>query len=121
MKRKIIINPLKKKLLKGGLLLFLLLFSTNVSAQISVEVSNKSIKQILKIIELKSEYHFFYNDGLEGLNEISSIKVNNVSIDKIMSILFADTAIGYKIEKKNLVVLVAKIKGSKKNQCLSNR
>lgn len=121
MKRKIITNPFKKTLLKFSLLLLFALFSNSVSAQISVDVSNKSIKEILKVIETKSEHHFFYNDGLQGLNKISSIKVKNVSIDKILSILLADTAIGYKIDKKNLVILVAKIKVSKNNQCLGNR
>ena len=51
MKRKIITNAFKKTLLKGCLFLFLALFSTNVSAQISVKESNKSIKEILKVIE----------------------------------------------------------------------
>lgn len=114
MKRKIITNPFKKTMLQGCLFLFLALFSTSVSAQITVEVSNKSIKEILKVIETKSEYHFFYNNGLQGLNKISSIKVKNVSIDKILSIVLANTEIDYKIKKKNLVVLFAKIKVSKK-------
>jgi len=110
MKRKIITNAIKKTLLKGCLLLFFALFSNNVSAQITVEVSNKSIKEILKVIETKSEYRFFYNEGLQALNKISSIKVKNVSIDKTMSILLSDTDINYKLDKNNLIVLVAKIK-----------
>lgn len=110
MKRKIITNAFKKTLLKGCLFLFLALFSTNVSAQISVKESNKSIKEILKVIETKSEYRFFYNENLQGLNKISSINVKNVSIDKILSILLTDTEIDYKIDKNNLVVLVDKIK-----------
>ena len=110
MKRKIITNAFKKTLLKGCLFLFLALFSTNVSAQIRVKVSNKSIKEILKVIETKSEYRFFYNENLQGLNKISSINVKNVSIDKILSILLTDTEIDYKIDKNNLVVLVDKIK-----------
>ena len=68
----------------------------------------------MKVIETKSEYRFFYNESLQELNKRSSIKVKNVSIDKILSILLDCTEIEYKLNKKNLVVLVAKIKASKK-------
>ena len=68
----------------------------------------------MKVIETKSEYRFFYNESLQELNKRSSIKVKNVSIDKILSILLDYTEIEYKLNKKNLVVLVAKIKVNKK-------
>jgi len=110
MKRKNITNPFKKTLLKGVLLLLLALFSNNVSAQITVEASNKSIKEILKVLETESKYRFFYNEGLQGLNKITSIKVENLTIDKTVSILLKDSEIDYKIDKNNLVVLVNKIK-----------
>ena len=110
MKRKIITNPFKKTFLKGCILLSLALFSTNVSAQISVKVPNNSIKEILKVIETKSEYRFFYNENLQGLNKLSNIEVTDVGIDKILSILLTNTEIDYKIDKNNLVVLVNKIK-----------
>ena len=108
MKRKVITNPLKKTLFKGCILLFLALFSTNLNAQITVDVSNKSIKEILKVIETKSEYRFFYNEGLKGLDKISSIQVKNASIEKILSLLLANTEINYKLDKNNLIVLIAK-------------
>jgi TonB-linked SusC/RagA family outer membrane protein len=110
MKREIITNPLKKTLLKGCILLFLALFSINVNAQIIVDVSNKSLKEILKVIENKSQYRFFYNEGLKGLDKISTLNVKNVSIDKTMSILLVNTEIDYKLDKNNLVILFAKIK-----------
>ena len=68
----------------------------------------------MKVIETKSEYRFFYNESLQGLNKRSSIKVKNVSIDKILSILLDYTEIEYKLNKKNLVILFAKIKVNKK-------
>ncbi|MEI6554495.1 MAG: TonB-dependent receptor [Paludibacter sp.] len=110
MKRKIITNPLKKTLLKGCLLLFLALFSTSLTAQITVDVSNKSLKEILKVIETKSEYRFFYNEGLKGLDNVVSLKVTNATIEKTMSILLENTEINFRLDKNNLVLLVAKIK-----------
>jgi TonB-linked SusC/RagA family outer membrane protein len=110
MKRKIITNPLSKTLLKGCLLLFLALFSTSLTAQITVDVSNKSIKEILKEIETKSEYRFFYNEDLKGLDKTASLRVKDASIDKTMLILLEKTEINYKLDKNNLVILVAKTK-----------
>ncbi len=110
MKRKTITNPLSKTVLKGCFLLFLALFSTSISAQVTVDVSNKSIKEILKEIETKSEYRFFYNESLKGLDKITSLRVKDATIDNTMLILLEKTEINYKLEKKNLIVLVAKTK-----------
>lgn len=110
MKSKTITNPFKKTLLKGSIFLLLALFSNSISAQISVKANNKSIKEILKVIETKSEYRFFYNENLQGLDKTSSIAVKDGSIEKIMSILLTDIEIDYKIDKNNVVVLVDKIK-----------
>jgi hypothetical protein len=81
-----------------------------LNAQITVEASNISIKEILKIIETKSDYRFFYNEGLKGLEKVSSLSVKNASLEKTMSILLTNTDINYKLEKNNLVVLIAKVK-----------
>jgi TonB-linked SusC/RagA family outer membrane protein len=107
----IIKNSLKKILLRGYfLLLFIVLFSTNLNAQITVDVSNQSLKEILKVIETKSEYRFFYNESLKGLDKISSLMVTNSTIEKTMTVLLANTDISYRLEKNNLVVLFAKNK-----------
>lgn len=109
MEKKIITNLLKKTLFKGYFLLFLILFCSNLNAQITVDVSNQSLKEIFKVIETKSEYRFFYNEGLKDLDKINSLQVKNASIEKILSILLANTEISYKLEKNNLIILVAKV------------
>lgn len=109
MEKKIITIFMKKTLIKGCLCLFLTLFSVNVNAQITINVQNQSLKEILKLIETKSEYRFFYNEGLKALDKITSIDVKNSTIENTISILFANTNISYKLEKNNLVVLFAKI------------
>ena len=112
MEKKITTNPLKKTLLRGCFILFLALFSTTLNAQITVDVSNLPLKQVLKVIETKSEYRFFYNEGLKGLDKISSLKVKNASIEKTMGTLLENTDISFRIENNNLVVLVVKIKAT---------
>lgn len=95
---------------KTCMLLVLVFLTTQLNAQITVEASNISIKEILKIIETKSDYRFFYNEGLKGLDKVSSLNVKNASLEKTMSILLTNTDINYKLEKNNLVVLMAKVK-----------
>lgn len=95
---------------KTCMLLVLVFLTAQLNAQITVEASNISIKEILKIIETKSDYRFFYNEGLKGLDKVSSLNVKNASLEKTMSILLTNTDINYKLEKNNLVVLMAKVK-----------
>ena len=99
-------------MLKGCFYLLLVLYSTNLSAQITVDVKNQSLKEILKVIEVKSQYRFFYNEGLKGLDKVTSLQVNNASIEQTMSSLLTNTDISYKQETKHLVVLVAKVKSN---------
>lgn len=93
------------------LVVLLLLFPSFVRAQISIEVKQQPLKEILKLIESKSEYRFFYNEGLTGLDQECTLKVNNTSIDKVMSQLLSQTSINYKKDKDNLIVLYQKTAG----------
>lgn len=108
MESKIITNPLTKTLLKGCFLLLFTFFPTAIKSQVTISVSNQSVKKILGVIESKSEYRFFYSEDLNELNEIRSLNVSNSTIDKTLSLLFEKTNIGYKFEKKNLIVLFLK-------------
>jgi len=119
MQKKIITNPhLKRTLLKGCFLLFLALFSTSLYAQVTVDVSNRPLKEILKVIESKSQYRFFYNESLKGLEKIGSLQVKDATIDKTMSQLLINSTIDYKLEKNNIVVLVSK---NSENKSLTKR
>jgi len=108
MKRNISFIPLWKTILKKSILVVLVLFSTNLSAQITVDAKNKPLKEILKLIETNSDYRFFYNEGLKGLDKTTSLQLKNASIDKAMSTLLINSNISFKVEGNNLIVLVAK-------------
>lgn len=94
----------------GILLLSFALFTGKLSAQITVNVSNKPIKEILEIIETKSDYRFFYNEKLKGLDRIKSVYLKNNTIEKTMWILLKNTEMSYKLVKSKCVVLVEKEK-----------
>ena len=116
MERKIIPIPIRRTMQKSCVLLILALLSVSLNAQITVAVKNQPLKEILKVIETKSEYRFFYNEGLKGLNKITSLELNNATINQAMTTLLSNTGIGFKVEKENLIVLVSETKDNENAQ-----
>ena len=108
MERKIKPRILRRAWLKLSFIALMALLTPHLFAQITVNVQNKPIKEILKSIEAKSDYRFFYNEGLKGLDKISSLRVSNVGIDAAMTVLLQNSEVAYKNEGNNLVALVAK-------------
>ncbi len=99
------LNLLKVIFNKGLLCVFATMFSMQLQAQISIDVSNQSLKDVLRKIEDISDYRFFYNEKLEGLKKKCTIKCHNYSIEKTMYLLLAETAIDYEIKNKTIIVL----------------
>lgn len=74
-------------------------------AQITVHVENTTISEIIKIIEKKSDYKFFYQDNLKDLNISKSVDIKNKPIEVVLNTLFKGTDIVYKIDKEKIIVL----------------
>lgn len=84
-----------------------LLFATTLTlfAQVTVNVQNQPIRQILKAIEKSSDYKFFYNDGFTALSRNASLNVTNVSIDQALKSLFDGSGVAWEKKENNLIVL----------------
>lgn len=106
--REIITDSFKKKLFKVFFMVLLTISSSSLLAQITFDEQKQPIKEILKKIEENSPYRFFYNEGLKGLDNVISLKVQNVSIEQTMTQLLANTNIHYRIENNNLIALFIK-------------
>ncbi|GHT14316.1 SusC/RagA family TonB-linked outer membrane protein [Bacteroidia bacterium] len=89
-------------------LIVLLLFSANVFSQISVDVKNKPVKEILKEIERSSSFSFFYSEDLKDLDKTASIQVSNASLDETLSLLLKGTNIAFKKQNDDIVLLIPK-------------
>jgi len=87
--------------------IFIFIFSASLSmhSQITINVKNEPIRQIIKTIEKKSGYKFFFNDDFTTLNKVTSLNVNNTTIDNALKILFSGTDISWEKKDKNLIVL----------------
>ncbi len=84
---------------------FFCLFSCGLHAQITVRLTNQTIKRVIEAIEKSEGYSFFYTDQLPGLDQVVSIQVSDEPIESVLTQLLRNTNITYKIEPGNQVVL----------------
>lgn len=82
--------------------------SLNAFSQVSLHSTGKSLRATLKQIEQVSNYKFFFNENLPDLERKISIDVKDASIEQTMQKLLEGTALSYKQEKDNIIVLVNK-------------
>lgn len=90
------------------MLLTIMLF--NVSAgeshaqniRINLNMTNSTVKEVLKGIESKSEFTFFYNDKVINTSRKVSLDADNKSISDILAILLPDC--NFRIENKNIIL-----------------
>jgi TonB-linked SusC/RagA family outer membrane protein len=87
--------------------------------QITLSIKNKPVKEVIKEIEKNSDYRFFYNDDLTGLNTVVSINVKNGKINQVMDIITSQAAIAYVLKENNQVVLAAKTEKQQQGKVIS--
>lgn len=85
------------------LLLFLLSIGQSI-AQLSISATNTEIKNILRQIEEKSSYTFFYSDNFLDLNQKATIQAKDETIENILNTLFQNTNIDYRINNTQIAL-----------------
>lgn len=96
---------IKNTLTRAILCLIMCFICGNIYPQITISEKNKSIREIIHIIEKSSDYNFFFNNAMPGLDKKTSINLSNSSIDEVLNNLLKDTDITYAIKEENQVVL----------------
>lgn len=76
-----------------------------VAAQISLSVKNKPMREVIKEIEETTEYRFFYNDEIKGLNSPVSVNVKDGDINAVMDVIAEQAKIAYVLKSGYQVVL----------------
>lgn len=85
--------------------LLLLLLSIGQSiAQLSISATDTEIKNILRQIEEKSNYTFFYSDDFLDINQKMNIHAKDETIENILNILFQNTNIDYRINNTQIAL-----------------
>jgi TonB-linked SusC/RagA family outer membrane protein len=106
-------NRIKKLLLTMKIILVLMfaivlqasasLYSQN--AKLDLSVTDMKVKDVLKLIESKSNFRFFYNDELLELDKTLSLSANGGNINEVLKKIFANSNIAYKVFENNVVVI----------------
>ena len=93
-------------------IILMLIFTLNVSAtgygQFSIYAKDKSIREVLGILEKESNYRFFYNDDLISIDKVVDIEIKTQDIYQILDKLFESTEFTYNVLEKNLIVISLK-------------
>ncbi|MGV8826784.1 MAG: SusC/RagA family TonB-linked outer membrane protein [Breznakibacter sp.] len=90
------------------LMLFAFLCSHGLMAQtqsLSVDLSNKTIKEVFNAIQEQSDYRFFYSDDVVDLNSTITIAFRNKNINEALSILSLKSSLSFKILEDKLIVV----------------
>lgn len=83
------------------------LHATEVYSQsaITIIVPDATVKEILMVIEEKTDYYFVYNRREIDLNRKTSVRVENKVVSDVLAQLFKNTDISYVIEGSNIVLM----------------
>ena len=90
--------------------------SANVYSQTSVtlDMKDKSMRDVLKTIEQQTEIRFFFSDDLLAMNDLINVKADNRNIISVLDDLFLQSPLTYKAYENNLIVIVPKTFSSRK-------
>ena len=76
---------------------FLLMIGVHsTSAQVSLTTNQTDLRTVIQRIKTKTKYRFLYDDAL-GKQKVNAVSISNLPIDFVLSRLFENTGITYKI------------------------
>lgn len=72
------------------------------NVRINLNMTNSTVKEVLKGIENKSEFTFFYNDKEVDTNRKVSVEANNQSISEILTTILPNCS--FRLRDKNIII-----------------
>lgn len=98
---------MKLSIAMNFLLAFVAVANTTYSQNSSFTMTMKdvTVKDVIKTIEANSDYRFFYNDELSDISRKVDVDFQEIMIDELLTELFTNTEISYKVFENNLIVI----------------
>lgn len=75
------------------------------SGQMDLNAQDKTMREVFRLIESKTDYRFFYNDQLSDLNSLVTINAKNKSVKEILDRLLAGRTLTYMVLENNMIVI----------------
>lgn len=73
---------------------------------VTIEARNRTVEEVLKEIEIQSEFGFFYNNKHIDLNRLVSVSLNKAKIFKVLDEIFKGTNIKYSVLDKKIILSI---------------
>lgn len=74
------------------------------TTQVSLDLKNVTVKEVLQEIEKKTNYYFLYNSELINVQRIVSVSVKKQSLESILNQLFDKKDVSIAIKDKHIVI-----------------
>jgi TonB-linked SusC/RagA family outer membrane protein len=74
-------------------------------AKLNLSVKDKSLKEVIKMIENQSNFRFFFSDDYLDLDKKVTLTANNQGIEEVLSSLLEDGTVTFKLMEYNVVVI----------------
>ncbi len=92
------------------LFVFLLAGMVSVHAEMysqvySLSLKNAQLRDVIREIENRSDYRFFFSDDVADLNQTVQVNVSDVTIEQLLNSVLQSRGLGYKILENNLIVI----------------
>ncbi|MDR1525826.1 MAG: SusC/RagA family TonB-linked outer membrane protein, partial [Tannerella sp.] len=90
-------------------------FATGSYAQntvITMNLSDRSVAEVLETIESETEFNFYYNSKLVNTNRLVSVHVNNKHVYTVLEQLFSGHGVYYKVIDKDIILTTTSATGS---------
>ena len=78
--------------------------SYSQNTKLSFKLNDVKVKDVLNVIEEKSEFYFLFNSKLVDVDRKVDINVSNQQVDKILNNLFAGTNVGYTVLDRQIII-----------------
>jgi TonB-linked SusC/RagA family outer membrane protein len=78
------------------------------NTRLTLEMENKTLKDVFREIEKNSEFILFYNDRTIDLSRRTSISIKDGNIREILDVLFKDSDTEYRIADRQIILYSAK-------------
>ena len=78
--------------------------SYSQNTRLSFKMNDAKVKEVLNVIEEKSEFYFLFNSKLVDVDRTVDINVSNQQVDKILNNLFAGYNVGYTVIDRQIII-----------------
>ena len=105
-----------------SLLLFLsigLAWASNSYAQkaiLSMNMTNRTVFDVLEEIETRTDFHFFYNSKIIDIHRTVSVNVKDKSVFTILDQIFKNSNVAYKVVDKDIILSANEASGILQNR-----